>query len=109
MRITEHFTETPPRPRVQVIEPDSATPSVVVEIRTREFGPIIALHAENPQQLDVLIEALTGASIALVAAQARAAVRALRSCTNCGDVTDYLSSRDWCDGCEAAEARVLTA
>jgi len=74
LRIIEHFTETPPRPRVQVIDADGDNPGVVVELRSREFGPVIALHAESPQHLDVLIEALTAASIALVAAQARAAV-----------------------------------
>lgn len=74
MRISEHLMETPPRPRIQLVEALDE-PAVVVEIKATEFGPTFALSASEPQHLDVIIEALTAASIALVAEKARHAVR----------------------------------
>lgn len=72
MRVSEHLDQTPPRPRVQLIE-SLARPAVVVEIRGSEFGPVYALSAEDPAHLNVIIEALTAASVSLEYAQAQQA------------------------------------
>jgi hypothetical protein len=68
MRVSEHLLDTPPRPRIQLIE-SLDRPAVLVELRATEFGPAYALSAEDPQHMYLLAEAFTAAAVALESAQ----------------------------------------
>lgn len=89
---------------------DDGGPYTVVQPSGLPAGSV-DLYADAPvsfRNLARVLELAADRWDELLEQQAQAPAPA-RCCANCGDHPSTLSSRDWCDGCEAAEARVLTA